>query len=80
MADMIKYNSRFYSISDKNSKNEFIVLKVRLKRDNTRIVEDARVIEAETTAMVKKLIRAYPFNYFRKLPHERQEFNPHIIQ
>lgn len=76
MSDIIKYGSRYYSISDANDKHEYIVLKVRLKKDNTRIVEDARVIEAPSTAVVKQMIRNRPFTFFRKLPHEREEFNP----
>lgn len=79
MADIIKHKNRYYSISDPNSKNEYVVIKVRLKKDNARVTEDIRIIEAPDMFVVKTLIRTRPFKYFRKLPHEKQEFNPDTL-
>ena len=79
MADIVKHGSRYYSISDPNSKQEYVVIKVRLKKDNTRVTEDIRIIEAPNMLAVKTLIRTRPFKLFRKLPHDKQEFNPDTL-
>lgn len=69
---IIEHKGSFYSIS-KGVGDEYLVLKVGLTKQNTKVIEDERIVEGENVVQVKQLIRKYPFTYFKKI--KRIEIN-----
>lgn len=66
---VFKHQGRVYSISDKNSLGEFVVVQVKVTQ-RSRKVESARIIQGSTKESVAFQVRTQRWNSFRVLPVE----------